>query len=96
MGIAAASVLAPAWRDLRDSSVATARADVSSTRTPRWSRSGIDVAILVLSGILFWQVTRTGYQIVLAPEGVPTISVSYWRSSRRPCCGSARPYWCGD
>jgi putative ABC transport system permease protein len=78
MGIAAASVLAPAWRDLRDSSVVTARADVSRTRTPRWTRSGIDVAVLLASGMLFWQARRTGYQIVLAPEGVPTISVTYW------------------
>jgi putative ABC transport system permease protein len=31
-----------------------------------------------VSGVLFWQAGRTGYQIVLAPEGVPTISVSYW------------------
>jgi len=78
MGIAAASVLAPAWRDLRDSSVVTARANLSRTRTPRWTRSGIDVAVLVVSGMLFWQAGRSGYQIVLAPEGVPTISVSYW------------------
>jgi len=78
MGIAAASVLAPAWRDLRDSSIVTARANLSRTRTPRWTRSGIDVAILAVSGMLFWQAGRTGYQIVLAPEGVPTISVSYW------------------
>jgi putative ABC transport system permease protein len=28
--------------------------------------------------MLFWQARRTGYQIVLAPEGVPTISASYW------------------
>jgi putative ABC transport system permease protein len=77
MGTAAASVLAPAWRDLRDSTVVAARAEVSRSR-PRWTRSGIDVAALVVSGVLFWQAGRTGYQIVLAPEGVPTISVSYW------------------
>jgi putative ABC transport system permease protein len=78
MATAAAAVLAPARRDLRDSTVVTARADVSRTRPPRWTRSGIDVAVLVVSGVLFWQAGRTGYQIVLAPEGVPTISVSYW------------------
>ena len=33
---------------------------------------------LAASGVLFWLAGRTGYQIVLAPEGVPTISVSYW------------------
>ena len=78
MGIAAAAVLAPAWRDLRESTIITARADVRRTRPPRWTRSGLDIVALAVSGVLFWLAGRTGYQIVLAPEGVPTISVSYW------------------
>ena len=76
--IAAAAVLAPAWRDLRESTIITARADVRRTRPPRWTRSGLDIVALAVSGVLFWLAGRTGYQIVLAPEGVPTISVSYW------------------
>jgi len=78
MGIAAAAVLAPAWRDPRESTIITARADVRRTRPPRWTRSGLDIVALAVSGVLFWLAGRTGYQIVLAPEGVPTISVSYW------------------
>ncbi|HOB48015.1 MAG TPA: ABC transporter permease [Mycobacterium sp.] len=77
-GISAAAVLAPAWRDLNDSTVVGARAEVIRSRAPKWTRSGIDVAALAVSGALFWQAGRNGYQIVLAPEGVPTISVSYW------------------
>ena len=34
--------------------------------------------MLATSGLLFWLAGRSGYQIVLAPEGVPSISVSYW------------------
>ncbi|MGZ4529821.1 MAG: FtsX-like permease family protein [Mycobacterium sp.] len=78
MGIAAAAVLAPAWRDPRESTIITARAEVRRTRPPRWTRSGLDIVALAVSGVLFWLAGRTGYQIVLAPEGVPTISVSYW------------------
>ena len=78
LAIAAATVLAPAWRDLRDATVTAARAHVRRTRPPRWTRFGLDVAVLAASGVLFWLAGRGGYQIVLAPEGVPTISVSYW------------------
>ena len=78
LGTAAASVLAPAWRDLHSSTVVGARADVIRSRAPRWTRSGVDIVLLAVSGALFWQAGRNGYQIVLAPEGVSTISVSYW------------------
>jgi putative ABC transport system permease protein len=78
MAIAAATVLAPAWRDLRVATVATARVGVRRTRPPHWTRYGLDVIVLATSGTLFWLAGRGGYQIVLAPEGVPTISVSYW------------------
>ena len=78
LAVAAASVLAPAWLDLRRMSVAAGRAAVTATATPRWARFGLDIALLVASGVLFWLTSRNGYQLVLAPEGVPTISVSYW------------------
>ena len=76
--IAAVSVLAPAWRDLTGSTVAAARVTVPATNSPRWTRFGLDIAALSVSGVLFWVAGRGGYHIVLAPEGVPTISVSYW------------------
>ena len=76
--IAAATMLVPAWRDLRGSTVASARSDVAKTRPPAWARFGLDIVILGVSALLFWLARRAGNQIVLAPEGVPTISVSYW------------------
>jgi putative ABC transport system permease protein len=78
LAIAAAAVLAPAWRDLHRATVAAARVEVRRTRAPRWTRFGLDVVLLASSGLLFWLAGRSGYQIVLAPEGVPSISVSYW------------------
>ncbi|GAB7072051.1 FtsX-like permease family protein [Mycobacterium hodleri] len=78
LAIAAVTVLTPAWRDLREGTVATARAGLRRTQPPRWTRYGIDIVVLAASGALFWLTGRGGYQIVLAPEGVPAISVSYW------------------
>ena len=78
LAIAAAAVLMPAWRDLRRVTVADARIEVRRTRAPGWTRFGVDIVLLATSGLLFWLAGRSGYQIVLAPEGVPSISVSYW------------------
>ena len=76
LAIAVATILAPVWRDLRDTTVVAA--NIRRTRPPRWTRFGLDMVALAASGVLYWLAGRTGYQIVLAPEGVPTISVSYW------------------
>lgn len=74
LSIAAATVLIPAWRDLRLSSVAGLR----TTRRIRPRRYGVDLILLAAGGLVFWATSGNGYQLVLAPEGVPAISVSYW------------------
>ena len=80
--IAAAAVVAPAYRDLRWATVATARRAVPSApgreRAPWWARCGVDVLLLAGGGLVVRASTGDGYQLVLAPKGVPTISVSYW------------------
>ncbi len=76
--IAVASVLVPAVRDARTSTVAGARRAVRAARTPWWMRYGVDAIVLVVSGLVFWATSRNNYTLVLAPEGVATISVSYW------------------
>ena len=80
--VAALTVLVPAYRDLRGMTVATARRTPLTPgydrRSPWWARTGLDLALLAVGGVLVWAATRTGYELVLAPEGVPTISVSYW------------------
>ncbi|ORC22387.1 FtsX-like permease family protein [Rhodococcus qingshengii] len=78
LAVAASAVLAPAWRDLRRMNVTAGRATVTAIGPPLWVRFKVDIALLVASGVLFWLTSRNGYELVLAPEGVPTISVSYW------------------
>ena len=76
--IAAACVALPARRDARDLTVASARLTIRRANNPRWMQWGLDVVLLALAAVVFWLTSRNGYQLVLAVEGVPTISVSYW------------------
>lgn len=76
--ITAAAILVPARRDLREHTVAYAQQEIPSTRTPTWARCGLDVAALIGAGLVLSATSSNGYQLVIAPEGVPTISVSYW------------------
>ena len=71
--VAAAVVVLPARRDLRPGAVVRAAND-----RPRWLRLAPDLLCIALAGWLFWATGRNQYALVLAPEGVPTISVSYW------------------
>ena len=78
LGIAGGAILLPAFRDLRQRSVSAGRAVIGSLRYPWWARSGLDALALAAAGLVFTATSRNGYQLVLAPEGVPAISVSYW------------------
>ncbi len=78
LGVAGSTVLLPAARDLRAATVVTARAQVREDRSPAWMRYGLDVALLAGSLLVFRATGRNGYSLVLAPEGVPSISVDYW------------------
>jgi putative ABC transport system permease protein len=76
--IAVASIAIPARRDARDTTVAAARRTIGRARDPRWMRYGLDLILLGGAALVFWLTSRNGYKLVLAVEGVPTISVSYW------------------
>ncbi|HEV7534202.1 MAG TPA: ABC transporter permease [Acidimicrobiia bacterium] len=78
MAIAMATVAVPAWRDARSATVTAGRLRVGRAGAPRWARAGLDLWLLGASALVFWLTSRSGYQLVLAPEGVPSISVSYW------------------
>ncbi|PZS17830.1 MAG: ABC transporter permease [Pseudonocardiales bacterium] len=78
LAIAGAAVLVPARRDLRERTVNAGRETVGAQHYPWWARVGLDVGLLVIAYLVFHATSRNGYQLVLAPEGVPTISVSYW------------------
>jgi putative ABC transport system permease protein len=78
LAIAVASVALPARRDAKELTVAAARLTVGRARDPRWMRWGLDIVLLGVALVAFWLTSRNGYQLVLAVEGVPNISVSYW------------------
>lgn len=74
---ALAAVILPAWRETRESPGRAGRARVGRAETPFWERTWIDVVLLVIAGAVYWRAAASGYQIVLAPEGVAQTSVSY-------------------
>ncbi|EME98024.1 FtsX-like permease family protein [Streptomyces mobaraensis] len=78
--VAAGAVLVPALRDLRTLTVSDTRkeAGARSTRNPWWMRYGLDFLLLIGSWLVFRASSGNQYALVLAPEGVPSISVSYW------------------
>jgi putative ABC transport system permease protein len=80
LGLSILTITGPAWRDVRTLSVHDAQAGIATglTRRPVWARAYVDVICLALGGLIYWQAVKSGYQVVLAPEGVPTISVSYF------------------
>ncbi|AYC41456.1 FtsX-like permease family protein [Streptomyces griseorubiginosus] len=78
--VAAGAVLVPAVRDLRSVTVADTRKQegVRPSRSPWWLRYGLDFVLLIGSWLVFRASSGNQYALVLAPEGVPSISVSYW------------------
>ncbi len=44
---------------------------------PAWKQLGLDIAFLLIAGLVFWQTSATGYNVVAAPEGVATATVDY-------------------
>ena len=77
IGICVLVVATPAARDLRAVSAGQQAHDVDRRR-PAWMRFGLDLALVAIGLGIFWASGRNKYTLVLAPEGVPTISVSYW------------------
>ncbi|MEO8716321.1 MAG: FtsX-like permease family protein, partial [Acetobacteraceae bacterium] len=78
LAITALAVLVPARRDVRHHTIASGRQDIAARPYPWWARYGLDIAALAGAGLVLNATSKNGYQLVLAPEGVPTISVSYW------------------
>lgn len=75
--LAVAAIVVPAWNASRTRTVASARLGVGRGKAPLWQRYWLDILALVVAALVFWQSASTGYQIVLAPEGVPATSVDY-------------------
>ena len=77
LALAFAVLLLPTARSLRRDAVTGARRSVIRSGTPWWQRVWLDLLLLAAAGLLFWQTASGGYQIVLAPEGVPATAVDY-------------------
>jgi putative ABC transport system permease protein len=75
--VAVASFVHPALRDARSTTVSRSRLTIGKSAIPLWKRFWLDVALLVIAALLLWQSASTGYQIVLAAEGVAATSVDY-------------------
>ena len=78
LALAIVAVVLPAYRDARTLSVRSMQAAIGRQRSPLWARLYLDVICLGIGGLVYWQAVKSGYQVVLAPEGVPTISVDYF------------------
>ncbi len=77
--IATAVIWWPARRDLAATSTVSALVTVPRRPRPRWLGYGLDLVLLATAALIFWLTGRNNnYTLVLAPEGVPTISVNYW------------------
>ncbi|HKN30337.1 MAG TPA: FtsX-like permease family protein [Roseiarcus sp.] len=75
--IALAVVLAPALRELRSSSTVARRAWMGQAPTAMWRRLYLDIGLIMLAAAVYWHSASTGYQVVLAPEGVAATAIDY-------------------
>ncbi|MDL2409182.1 ABC transporter permease [Rhizobium calliandrae] len=73
-----AAFLVAAWRNARYRSVHVARRAIRRLETSSWQWLWLDLILLTTSLLFFLQSASTGYQIVLAPEGVAATSVDYY------------------
>ena len=75
--IAVLAIVAPTLAELRANTVVARRAWLAPVKKPMWQRAFADIGLVVLAGIIFWHSASTGYQVVLAPEGVAATSIDY-------------------
>ncbi len=70
--------IAPSWAATRRSAGENlAAVETQAQASPAWRRLYLDVALLAIAAIVFWQSSITGYRVVTAPEGVATATVDY-------------------
>lgn len=75
--LAQTAIVLPAWHDLRQVTVKQARMSSEQGQPRIWERIGLDFICLGLAAVVFWRTSSNGYQLVLAPEGVPTAQIDY-------------------
>ncbi|MCY9667477.1 FtsX-like permease family protein [Paenibacillus alginolyticus] len=75
--LALLSALLPAWYSSRNATVAAAKAAVGRQREPWWQAVYLDMVLLGGAAVSFLRSSSSGYQLILAPEGVAKTSVNY-------------------
>jgi putative ABC transport system permease protein len=75
--LALAAFVRPAWRDAKQATVSSGRADLANGGEPLWRRIYLDAIMLALAAMAFWNVSRMGYHIVVATEGASQTSLHY-------------------
>jgi putative ABC transport system permease protein len=59
-------------------SVSEGRRSARREGKPLWQRLYVDVAALVVSGLVYWLTARTGFSAVVNPDSNPTLSLSVY------------------
>ena len=77
IGLAMGSVMYVAINQARKYTVVSSKSIVRVSQKPIWHKLYLDFILLGLSIFVYWHTASIGYQVVLAPEGVPQISVHY-------------------
>src|ERR1700674_1628344 len=77
VALALLAILLPAWAQARHLTVAAARMTVGTDHVSLWRKAYLDLILIAVAGLVFWQTAGSGYQVVLAPEGVAATSVDY-------------------
>ncbi|RTM08413.1 MAG: FtsX-like permease family protein [Hyphomicrobiales bacterium] len=77
LALSLVAILLPAWRDARSSTIAAGRRPIGEHWTPLWARGYLDLVLLALAAAFYWRSAASGYQVVLAPEGVTAAAVDY-------------------
>ena len=75
--IAVSAIAAPALLGLRGSTIAARRAWVAASPASVWRGVYVDIMLLAIAALVYWRSAATGYQLVLAPEGVAATAVDY-------------------
>lgn len=77
IAVSSLAMIGPAVADLRQSNVSGRRMWLSSKHAAAWERGKLDIVLLLLAALIYWRSASTGYQLVLAPEGVASTAVDY-------------------
>ncbi|MDP9023860.1 MAG: ABC transporter permease, partial [Candidatus Eremiobacteraeota bacterium] len=75
--LAVGAVVIPAFLQMQMETVRATRNLVGRLAAPLWERLFLDLLLLAIAALAYWQTAASGYQIVLAPEGVPQSTVHY-------------------